>query len=64
VKRNDAAALAAIAAAYAVLAARSAPAAPPPSRWRLAGRPAAGDVAFARNVSGGSRWAKAGRAGG
>ena len=55
--------LAAIAAAYAVLAARTAAPAAPPSRWRQAGRPKGADDAFARGEGTSSRWARAGRAG-
>jgi len=58
-----AAELAAIAAAYAVLAQRTGPAAPQRSRWRQAGRPGNAGHAFARGNGAISRWTRAGRAG-
>jgi hypothetical protein len=64
VNRATPAELAAIAAAYAVLAARAAPPAQPqPSRWRQAFRPGSVEGAFARGDACASRWARAGRVG-
>jgi hypothetical protein len=60
---DDAAALAAIAAALAILAARRADPPPAPSRWRLAGRPSAGDALPAPSGGSATRWASAGRRG-
>jgi hypothetical protein len=62
--RATSAELAAIAAAYAVLAARAAPPAQPqPSRWRQAWRPGSAERAFARRDACASRWSRAGRVG-
>jgi hypothetical protein len=65
VKDDDAAALAAIAAALAILATRAAAAlpAPPPSRWRLAGRPGVDGTLSPSNAANATRWASAGRRG-